>query len=368
MAIPVSVQSIDELLALGDASVVCQFETEKPCVYSVPEPLVDLDEVSGASEELLAQFVRPRLVTPPGRSVTVLQDVYVLPNAAIVTSNGHVIRESCYPYTGIWVEKFFEPWLANVNSQFSARLDDAEFIETPAVYVREHGEMGFFHWMHSVFPRVETFINPGLSGDFALLCKSEASYQTEALALAGLQDAKRIEPNSTRPQFFKHLIFPSALVRDGDFWLRPPSVGEFYSRLPIVAASGSRRMYLTRQDASVRRVANECDLTDRLAALGFMTVELGKYTFSEQLSLFRECEIVIAPHGAGLSHIIGMPKGATVIEILHPRRFWPTYRAIAARRDLKYGFCVGQDNNQEDNDMFDFQINVEQVVKLLRGL
>jgi capsular polysaccharide biosynthesis protein len=309
-------------------------------------------------------------VKTPERYIVVLKDCYVLPNAAIITAEGNIIEESCFPYqSASRVGGMFSPWLRYENSQFSASLDDLEIVDRPAIYIREHGEMGFFHWMHSVFPRVDVFSGSRFHKDFQLYCSSHARFQREALALCGIDASSIISPRRDKVQFFRELLFPSPLVQGGDFWLRPLSVGRFYDGLRVPTPSGPRRIYVTRRDAQIRRLLNEDALLTVLSRLDFEPIELSSLTFSEQIGLFRSCEFVAGVHGAGLSHIVGLSPTAGVLEILHPRRFWGTYRAISARRGVRYGFAIGEDLDAGlPGDSFDFRIDVGKVLGVLRQM
>jgi capsular polysaccharide biosynthesis protein len=362
-----TVQPIDRLIEQGDRSIRFSIRTEIPRPYFVPAAMASAQDLAHCSMELRNQFILCRNVLPPGRSLTSLRDCYILPNAAVVTSDGNVLRESCFPYTGSWVSKFFGPWIEGDGVTYTVRLNDPEIIECPTVYIREHGEMGFFHWMHSVLPRVDVFRSHHLSNEHAVLCQSQASYQCDGLALAGMSNVKLITPNSQRPQFFRELLFPSPLVEDGDFWLRTLSVATFYDSLPAPFTNTLRRVYITRRDAEVRRLRNDVEVTQRLESLGFVSLELSAFTFPQQISLLRNCEFVVGVHGAGLSHLINVPTGGGALEILHPRRFWSTYRAIAARRGLRYGFVLGNDENIQ-GDTFDFDADIEKMISVLRDM
>jgi capsular polysaccharide biosynthesis protein len=361
---------IDELIELGDASVVFQIPIEAGEVYIADPPFVDPLDLRIDSAELKRQFVEGRYVKAPGRSLTYLTNCYVLPNAAVVTSSGRVVRESCYPYPADdWICRMFAPWISGSGRRVVVETAASDEIDRPTLYVREHGEMGFFHWMHSVLPRLETFKASEMARNFAVLCQNRATYQSAGLQLAGLDVGRLLAPSREHPQFFKQLLFPSPLVDGGDFWLRPVSVARFYDRLRVPTPAGPQRIYVTRRDAAVRRLKNEDQLLDRLGRLGFKAVELAALPFGEQIGLFRASEFVVGVHGAGLSHVSNMPPGGRVLEILHPRRFWPTYRALAARRRLRYGFAVGTDGPPRiTGDGFDFEIDVEKVAGLVERM
>jgi capsular polysaccharide biosynthesis protein len=174
---------------------------------------------------------------------------------------------------------------------------------------------------------------------------------------------------ATSPQHFDELLFPYPLVENGDFWLRPPSVKDFYANLPVPAGPQHKRIYVTREDAGMRRLVNEAAVLELTQRHGFVAVEVGKLTFTEQLALFRGADLVMGVHGAGLAHVVSMSPSAGVLEILHPRRFWPTYRALSARCNLIYAFAVGEDPGPSmSGDSFDFNIDLSKLERVLSVL
>lgn len=363
------IASLSSLITSSDPSVRLSVEYEKPQVYPVPASIAHPQDIANPSAELQHQFVRPRTVKPPGRSLTYLKNCIVLPNAAIVTAGGAIIQESCFPYNDRKrILRMFNPWIYEEDGKIVVNNSGLETVEQPTIYVREHGEMGFFHWMHSVLPRVDVIHNQHLPPDYQVLIQNKARFQVDSLGLLDLQGRTLVAPPD-RPQLYKELIFPSPLVVDGDFWLRPPSVKDFYSGLSLPVEDQPKRLYITRQDAAFRRLLNEDAVLALLQRYGFVPVELGKLKFQQQLALFRNAELVVGVHGAGLSHIVSMPTAKGLLEILHPRRFWATYRALAARGRLHYAFAVGEDpGSSVEGDSFDFEIDIQKLEAVIKQL
>ena len=367
---PGGIVSLSSLIFASDPSVRLNVEYEKPELYTVARSIGHELDIRSPSPDLQSQFVRARSVRPPGRSITYLRNCIVLPNAAIVTAGGSIIKESCFPYNDRKrVLKMFDPWIFEENGALFIDDHGLEIVERPTICIREHGEMGFFHWMHSVFPRIDVIHSQGIPLDYQLLIQNKARFQADSLSLFNLQGRTTVVPPLDRPQLYRELILPSPLVEDGDFWLRPPSVKRFYATLAIPRDIPAKRLYITRQDAAFRRLLNEDAVLALLERHGFVAVELGRLQFAQQLALFREADLVIGVHGAGLSHVVNMSPAKGLLEILHPRRFWPTYRALAARGGLHYAFVVGEDPGRDTiGDSFDFAVDLEKLAVVIEQL
>lgn len=73
------------------------------------------------------------------------------------------------------------------------------------------------------------------------------------------------------------------------------------------------RLYLQRRGR--RRVVNERELLPVLRRHGVQVVPDGRYDVGEQIALFRDAELVVAPHGAGLTNLVWSSPGTQVLEL-----------------------------------------------------
>ena len=76
----------------------------------------------------------------------------------------------------------------------------------------------------------------------------------------------------------------------------------------------AKRIYVSRDDARLRRVLNEKSFMPKLESRGFQRAILAESPIAQQVALFRQAEIVVAPHGAGLAHIAWCKPGTKIIE------------------------------------------------------
>jgi len=118
-----------------------------------------------------------------------------------------------------------------------------------------------------------------------------------------------------------------------------------------------KRIYISRNDARLRRVQNEERILPILEERGFQRVTLKGLPMARQVQFFRQAEAVIGPHGAGLAHTAWCKPGTKVIEFFPglggPRvvknagtGMW----LIAMQRALDYScYLAGPPQSREDS-------------------
>lgn len=106
------------------------------------------------------------------------------------------------------------------------------------------------------------------------------------------------------------------------------------------AAPGPRTsLYISRRRATRRAMAGEDELERHLAARGFRVVFAEDLTLPEQVGLFAGAEVVVAPHGAGLTNLVWSDAPGLLLEI-HPRgAFNDCYARLALDAGWDYRYA-----------------------------
>jgi hypothetical protein len=105
------------------------------------------------------------------------------------------------------------------------------------------------------------------------------------------------------------------------------------------------RIYVSRAASSDSRIdlITEQSLVVEIKKIGFQIVRLETLNFMEQANLFYNSEIVIAPHGAGLTNIVFGREDLRVLELNRKipgdSGLRPWFYMIASMRGQKYG-CI----------------------------
>ena len=206
----------------------------------------------------------------------------------------------------------------------------------------------YYHWMIESLPRlklIEAYLD-GLDG--LLVPKRLEPAMEESLAVFGIGDKKllRLEMNS-------HYRFLNLLVPQYCAGLNiPPWVPEFLCNrvlgtLENRATGIKRRIYVSRADASKRRVLNESEIIPILQSYDFEIIRLREFSFIDQARLFNESSVVIGPHGAGLANIAFCRPEVRVLELLPSTSMSPhLYYSLTAATGGIYWYLYGEPDSR----------------------
>jgi capsular polysaccharide biosynthesis protein len=122
--------------------------------------------------------------------------------------------------------------------------------------------------------------------------------------------------------------------------------------LPPTDVEYPQKVFISRRDAYDRRIANFEAVVETLEALGFREYSLDQMPFREQVRLFAGADVIVSPHGAGLTHLL-FAENASVIELFPANDVHHTYFCIASQLGFDYDFLLCEPhraNIQVDDD------------------
>lgn len=237
--------------------------------------------------------------------------------------------------------------------------DPTRFEETVAILSSLSGNV-YFHWIVDVLPRIGILQASGFDWDKIdrfVVNSVQRSFQKETLQLLGVSLEKVVESDRYLYIQAKRLVVPSFSSAIG--WLSPKALTFLRQQfLPLVEQqfdppeplfsslsefnNSPELIYVTRCQARYRKIVNESEIRNHLENLGFVTILPETLSFLEQVRLFANAKIVVAPHGAGLTNIVFCQPHSTVIELTSPnyRRYY--YWRIAYLLNLEYYTVLGK--------------------------
>ncbi len=238
----------------------------------------------------------------------------------------------------------------------------ARRIAGPAMLVGNPWAFNYHHWLINSLLRLWwTSHFPELRDVPLLVPAQRSAFQQDSLAALGVEP-HRLLPYDGALWQVEQLFFPAS----GDYWplqLRWPRE-KMFEHYGLREAPGRRRIYISRADATGRRVTNEPQVIEMLVRRGFEVLQLAVMPLAEQVRAFAEAKLIVGPHGAGLTNIVFAARNATVVD-LHPRdeinhALWVQSSAVG----IRYALLTGPRMNEQR----DLEISVADLASLLNTL
>jgi len=196
----------------------------------------------------------------------------------------------------------------------------------------------YYHWMAQALPAIDWGLRFRPHAAVTLALPPLLSWQMESLALLGHAGVPRLTLGVREHYCFASVEFAEFLTA------RLAGIVSFaaaatYARLRHAvppATDGADAIYVARTDAAARRMTNEAALIAMLEREGVRCLLPGTLPLMRQLALFRRAKLVIGPHGAGLSNVIGCEPATHFYELLPAAYANYCYNRLAQACGLHY--------------------------------
>ena len=231
--------------------------------------------------------------------------------------------------------------------------------------------LGYYHWFNDVLSTLHGNLDLMPDDTIFLVPKGfantyQVNFYLKTLQALGIDEKRVVEFDGTESWTFKN------------FWWQPPASHDHTpGAMQWIADSISQsitrtvdekplKIYISRKVPSARVVANEEEVIPILKDAGFLICELEKLPFENQVRLFRNAEMVVAPHGAGLTNVIFSKAGTRVLEILAKGHERLCYWTLCSELGHDYRFHLGKPKFPERKGEPDIEVNAEQFLGALK--
>ena len=192
-------------------------------------------------------------------------------------------------------------------------LAAARPIDQDAVILRGPRDNNFYHFMVEKLPKVLAAGRLAPVTSRTVFVSRSMPFHVQSLRLVGIDGERCAFVNPALPLRLRR----ATVIDDFGIWWKPhPEVKLIAGALrSSPRVDHCRRLYLDRRAASKRRMVNQLDVAARLAEFGFKAVVLEHLPLDEQIETVAQAEMIVAPHGAGLTHVMFARPGLKVLEI-----------------------------------------------------
>lgn len=224
----------------------------------------------------------------------------------------------------------------------SKQLPPPQYISGTVAVISKQNSNNYFHWVTEFLPQVIDLLEFAHSTnrtiDYWYFHGEALSFQIQSLEALGInqescissQDISHLEADQILAFNFLGIIeCHSRSLQNLRNWLLPRKKSNPYP---------SKRLYLSRSRA--RRVLNENELHSVLEHFNFEYVPEG-LSFTEQVDLFSQAEIIAGPHGAAFTNMIWCQKHVKILEFFAPSYVSHFYWRLSGQLDFQYSYLVG---------------------------
>lgn len=241
--------------------------------------------------------------------------------------------------------------------------------DDPILYMLDKGASNYYHWICEVFPRLWARAEVPELSRFPMLVNEQTltPFQQETLVAAlGSAQLVAFPWNCAR---FKRLYLSSFLTSGESAPRVRGWTTRFFGREGLgTGRRPSRRLYISRLDATRRRVTNEEETLTALSRLGFERVVPGRLSVAEQMNVFAGAEAVVLANGAASANLTATPTGALVVEFQPTVFLNPGVWTLARAMGHRYGLVTTPDTRGMDPDYFvDMTIDTGKLVRVVEA-
>ncbi|NJK38059.1 MAG: glycosyltransferase family 61 protein [Oscillatoriales cyanobacterium SM2_3_0] len=233
----------------------------------------------------------------------------------------------------------------------------------------------YYHWILDVLPRFHLLSQLGYlfnTIDGFVVNQYDYPYEKESLELLGIPQNKIIESRTLSAIQTTELIVP--------FWpsqpsIKPPIWAIKFLRdtfLPYALAGSSFRsdcLYISRKNASCRRLTNESEVINLLQKYHFKAVQLEQFSLREQIAILQQARTVVSAHGSGLTNIVFCNPGTKIVEILSPIWINSCYWHLSSLSGLDYYYLLGEVDEESVSTSVnrqDFRVDLSALAQVLQ--
>lgn len=233
-----------------------------------------------------------------------------------------------------------------------------------ASLVTTKGEQ-FYHWIIDLLPKIYLFQQAGYDSwdkfSYIIVNSTQSRFMRETLQLAGIPLDKVVTT-----QEYPHIKAEELVVPTKPHWTGNPSPWAieylrslFFPHIPEDTSHLPKKIYVDRAKAPYRMVLNDPEVKAYLASVGFTSVLLEDYSIQEQMAMFAEAEAIVAPHGAGLTHLAFCRPGTKVVEFFSPQYVNGCFYSQAKLLDMDYYYFLGE--GKVSREGVDPEINIANI-------
>lgn len=272
-------------------------------IRRLPQNLEQKDEIL-FKNELLKEFPRPSVKEFDGIWCSYLGVLF----------KGCRISSISFPSGK---NEYYSKWINQFKFTLKTYLTNRRRYEFGGIWVIDSWSLGYFHWFTDALTRLESITNLLRAGDIYLPYNYKGvAYIEKSLSFFPMFNVRYID-FQTSIKFTKLVVPLPTSFSSGNY-----NDGLLRSLNRRLTASQSlennrknERIYISRRQAKTRFLINEEEIIGTLKDFKFEFLCLEDISWEDQAGIFAQAKHIVSIHGAGLTNMLLMKEGQSILEI-----------------------------------------------------
>ncbi len=284
----------------------------------------------------------------------------VFSEQGIALINGQAINELVWPWSR---------YKRNPDSLDLSKLPIVQKVGGRVLVIAQEGCRNYYHWMLEVLPKLALIEQSRMTYDKIYLPNVNLPFVHKTLDMLGIKQEKIVWADNQTHIQADELILPSFVSKScyTPKWVADWLKSKFITKVDNKKTDFSKKIFISRKNAACRRILNEDEIFNHLKAQGFGRYFLEDLDVEDQIKLFMNADVIIAPHGAGLTNTVFCKPGTKIIEIFQQRAD-DAYWFLSQVLGFKHHCIKSAEFTDENGGNQDTVVSWEKIAAALEGV
>jgi capsular polysaccharide biosynthesis protein len=244
-------------------------------------------------------------------------------------------------------------------------------LQPASLWITDTWSRSYFHWMTDALPRLVAAQEMGLAD--ILLPQNLSHLKYIGASLKPFRSG--VIRFTGRAVHCRRLLIPAHTAPTGNYneglVRKLRDVYASYYRGSSAKEVLPDKVFVSRRKALKRKISNEQECISLLVRYGFHVVCLEDYEFDQQAQMCLAAKFMVSSHGAGLTNMLFMNAGTSVLELRKRLDFHNNcYFALASALSLKYYYQLCESFNPIEDahtanlvvDPLELELNIKKML------